>query len=54
VGDHVIAINKGGTDTVDNMVPSCGSCNSSKSDKILYKEWIPPKDRDGWSGWKAA
>ncbi len=54
VGDHVIAINKGGTDTKNNMVPCCTSCNSSKRDKTLYDEWTPPKDRDNWHGWKAA
>ena len=46
VGDHVYPINKGGTDTMDNLVPCCTSCNSSKGAKILYEEWIPPKERE--------
>ena len=45
VGDHVYPISKGGTDTMDNLVPCCTSCNSSKGDRILYEEWIPPKER---------
>lgn len=44
-GDHVVPLNKGGTDTMDNMVPCCWSCNASKADRILYEEWIPPKER---------
>jgi hypothetical protein len=44
-GDHVVPLNKGGTNLMDNMVPCCLSCNASKSDKILYEEWIPPKER---------
>ena len=53
-GDHVLPLSKGGADTMDNLVPCCLSCNASKSNRILYKEWTPPKDRDGWTGWKAA
>tara|TARA_B100000427_G_scaffold327476_1_gene338310 strand:+ start:4389 stop:5768 length:1380 start_codon:yes stop_codon:yes gene_type:complete len=44
-GDHVVPLNKGGTDMMGNMVPCCVSCNASKSDKILYEEWVPPKER---------
>lgn len=28
--DHVISLRKGGTDTLDNLVPSCRTCNSKK------------------------
>ena len=45
VGDHVIPLSKGGDHMMDNLVPCCTSCNSSKGDKILYEEWAPPKDR---------
>lgn len=31
--DHFIPSSKGGGYTFDNIVPACGSCNSSKSDK---------------------
>jgi len=44
-GDHVVPLKKGGTDTMNNMVPCCSSCNSSKRAKILYEEWTPPKER---------
>lgn len=28
--DHVLAISRGGTDTIDNVVPACWSCNFKK------------------------
>ena len=37
--DHVIPISKGGDSSLDNLVTSCGPCNSSKRDKFL-EEWI--------------
>lgn len=36
--DHVIPIAKGGHDSLDNILPCCFSCNSSKQDKN-YLEW---------------
>jgi hypothetical protein len=33
--DHVHALNNGGPHTVENIVPCCGSCNSSKQDLEL-------------------
>lgn len=41
VGDHVLALANGGSDMMDNIMPCCYSCNSSKSDRILYDEWWP-------------
>lgn len=32
--DHVIPRAHGGTDDMDNLVPSCGPCNASKGTKI--------------------
>jgi len=40
--EHLIALSKGGEYTVNNIIPSCKSCNSSKGDKdffIWYKEY---------------
>ena len=45
VGDHVVPLSKGGKDFMENIVPCCFSCNCSKGAKILYEEWIPPKER---------
>lgn len=33
--DHVVPLSKGGGYTRDNIVPACGSCNSSKGSKSL-------------------
>jgi hypothetical protein len=51
-GDHVLALKKGGSDMVDNIMPCCVSCNASKAARLLGTEWTAPKDRDNWSGWK--
>lgn len=31
--DHLVPLNRGGPNTIDNMVPSCKSCNSRKHDR---------------------
>ncbi len=36
--DHFIPLSKGGTYTAENILPSCRSCNSSKSNKS-FEEW---------------
>lgn len=38
--DHVTPLSKGGTDTLDNCVPSHRSCNRAKSDKVNYRPGI--------------
>lgn len=36
--DHVIPISRGGSNSVDNLVCACASCNLSKKDKLV-SEW---------------
>jgi len=38
--EHFIAVSKGGEYTKKNILPSCGSCNSSKGTK-LFDLWYP-------------
>lgn len=38
--DHFIPVSKDGGYTVENIVPSCGSCNSSKNNQDFF-EWYP-------------
>lgn len=33
--DHLIPLSRGGTDTLENIVPACRSCNSKKGTKTL-------------------
>lgn len=42
--DHMTPLSRGGSNDVDNLVPCCRSCNSSKNDKTLleflaFKAW---------------
>ena len=36
--EHVIPISRGGNHTKENVVPACGSCNSSKRERLI-DEW---------------
>lgn len=38
--DHFIALSKGGEYTMNNIVPACKNCNSSKRDADFF-EWYP-------------
>lgn len=38
--DHVIPINKGGTDHPDNLVAACMTCNSRLGDRTKHITWI--------------
>jgi 5-methylcytosine-specific restriction endonuclease McrA len=40
--DHVQPLSRGGTHDLNNLVPSCKSCNSSKKDKTV-EEWHQTK-----------
>ena len=35
--DHLVPVNKGGTYTVENIVPACRHCNASKGSKDAFK-----------------
>lgn len=43
--DHIMPMSKGGAHCRENLTIACSHCNQSKNNRILYKEWIPPKDR---------
>ena len=45
-GDHVVPMSRGGYDLVENIVPCCRSCNSSKGNRLLMDEWVPVSARD--------
>ena len=38
--DHLIPLSKGGEYTINNIIPACSSCNSSKRNRDFFK-WYP-------------
>jgi len=43
--DHLIPKSRGGSDSADNLVQSCRSCNTSRNDKGIF-EWLGLKGKD--------
>lgn len=41
--DHVIPLSKGGSNTKNNIVPACPSCNNNKKARLL-EDWYPKQD----------
>ena len=44
--DHVVPLSRGGQDAEENKITACAHCNLTKSDKMLWAEWIPPHPTD--------
>ena len=47
--DHVVARNRGGSDTADNLVVACASCNSAKQDMTVRSFYAQLRSSYGWS-----
>jgi len=45
--DHVIPLAKGGTNSPDNLVCACPTCNTSKGARMPYTEWQPKNPLKG-------
>jgi hypothetical protein len=43
--DHLIPTSRGGSDSADNLVLSCASCNMSRGDRGVF-QWLGLKDKD--------
>jgi 5-methylcytosine-specific restriction endonuclease McrA len=39
--DHVVPITRGGSNSIENILPACMSCNRRKNARLL-SEWTPP------------
>jgi 5-methylcytosine-specific restriction endonuclease McrA len=48
--DHVIALSKGGADAIQNIVPCCKKCNSSKRDREVER-WYKSQDFFNEKSW---
>lgn len=45
--DHILALCNGGSNGPENLVITCPSCNSKKTSKLLYTEWVPSNPLPG-------
>jgi len=43
--DHIVPVSKGGKNDISNLITSCCSCNSGKSDKLLDEDAVVTKER---------
>lgn len=47
--DHVVPLNRGGPDTLDNLVPSHRACNRTKSDRIIHNTGVDYITERNWN-----
>lgn len=48
--DHVVPLDRGGPDTLDNLVPAHRACNRAKSNKLVHATGIDYiTERDWWN-----
>ena len=48
--DHVTPRSQGGSDTADNLVVSCASCNSRRQDMSFVRYMRYLREQLGWTG----
>jgi len=41
--DHIIPVDLGGLDALENLVAACNSCNASFGTKVKHIQWITPR-----------
>src|SRR5690349_19732545 len=49
--DHIIPRSKGGENSMENCVAACGSCNSSKRDRLAPRRRIAAPIKPRTRGW---